>query len=217
MTDALEHLAQLIATSPHNLVSRGERARVGTMHIPESLAVAKLLPVKEGSRWVDLGTGGGLPGLVLAVAHPSVEWTLIDATQKKVAEVARFAEELELSNVHPIAGRAEALGHDPAYRGRFDGVVSRAVAPLPVVAELSRGFVHSGGVVAVVKGPRALEEMQRSSKVLADPLRLTDLHSRVVPGTARATHLVMMRARGSVPTGYPRRDGVPRTHPLGEP
>lgn len=213
-TTALSRLVDLIASSPHNLVSRRERGTLARVHVPECAGVARLLGPAAGSSWVDLGTGGGLPGLVLAILRPDVSWTLVDATAKKVAAVQGFADELGLENVTTLAGRAEQLARDPDRRGRYDGVVSRALARLVVACELSRGFVRPGGVIAAVKGPRWREELAEATPALPE-LRLSAVATAAVPGAVRASVLVTMRADGPVPAAYPRRDGLPAAAPLG--
>lgn len=212
--EQLDRLAALIAESPHNLVSRGERSAVRERHVAECAALAPLLGAQAGQSWIDVGTGGGLPGLVLAVLEPDVRWTLVDATQKKVAAVRGFAEELELENVQAIAGRAETLAQDPAYREQFDGAVSRALAGLPILIELCRGFVRTAGVVAAVKGPRWEDEVPASDEARR-ALRVGEVTAAAVPGAARPTWLVTMKALGPTPPAFPRRDGRPASHPLG--
>jgi 16S rRNA (guanine527-N7)-methyltransferase len=214
VAEALDELARLIASSPHNLVSRAERAHVRDRHVEEAVLMAGVLDLAPGTRWMDLGTGGGLPGLALAILHPEVELTLVDSVAKKTAAVAAFATGLGLANVRVVTGRAEELAQNPPHRGRYDGVVSRALAELIVAAELSRGFVSDDGVVAAVKGPRWREEAARAEGGLR---RLAlELDSVLpVPGAARPTWLVTMRATGPCPPEYPRRVGVPKADPLG--
>lgn len=214
--DRLARLAELLGSSPHNLVSRGDRALLRTVHIPEALAVAGLLPVAGGQRWMDLGTGGGLPGLVLAIAFPEVEWVLLDSTRKKVEAVRGFAEELGLGNVTAIAERAEAAGRQHGLRGRFDGVVARAVAPLQVLAELARGFPRSGGCLVAIKGPAWEEELRRAQAALG-MLRWSLSTTEPVASAARPTWLVTLRADGAPPPRFPRRAGLPKREPLGGP
>lgn len=211
---ALDRLGTRLAASPHNLVARGERATVRERHIVECIALAPLLGTQPGQAWVDLGTGGGLPGLVLAILIPTVEWTLIDATRKKVAWVRAVAEDLQLDNVTAVAGRAEVLAREPSYRERFDGVVSRAVAEMATLVELSRGFVRLGGTVAAIKGPRWVDEIERAQTAL-ETLGLEVVHTTVIASPDRPSWLVTMRAMGPVPSAYPRREGRPRSHPLG--
>lgn len=214
--EQLAALARLIASSPHNLVSSGDRALLATTHVPESVALAQPLGAAHGSSWLDLGTGGGLPGLALAIDRPDVRWTLLDATAKKVRAVASFAAELGLDNVETVCARAEDAAWDPAYRGSFDGVVARAVAPLAVLAELARGFVRPGGMLGAVKGPTWEDEARQATTALAR-LRWELLGGVGVTSAVRPTWLVRMRAVGEPPKAFPRKVGVPRSAPLGSP
>ncbi len=211
LPEPLRRLADLIAASPHNLVSRGERATVLERHVVECDALAMTLA--PSGRWMDLGTGGGLPGLVLAWRHPAVSWTLVDATAKKVTAVAAFAAELGLRNVEAVHGRAEQLGVDPAHRGRYDGVVTRAVAPLRTLAELCRGFVGDGGRIVAMKGPAVSDELDAAGNALAR-LRLRVLSADRLNVADRDSWVVTMAADGPPPPGFPRRDGVPKFEPL---
>lgn len=209
-------LAALIAASPHNLVSRGERGQVAAVHVPEAVALLDHVVVRDDETWLDLGTGGGLPGLALAIARPKVRWILLDATAKKMAAVHAFASALELRNVELVTGRAEDAARDPALRGRMDGVVARAVAPLAVLAELARGFLRPGGQLVAVKGPAWAEEVAAAEAALRE-LRLDEPEVRHVTSAARPTWVVTMRASGPPPAAYPRRVGVPRQSPIGSP
>lgn len=163
---------------------------------------------------MDLGTGGGLPGLVLAVRYPNVRWTLVDSVRKKVAAVRSFTEALDLTNVTVIHRRAEELAWETDHRGRYDGVVSRALASLATVMELSRSFLQDHGLLAVVKGPHVVDELSDAERARR-LLRLEPLHRVNVPDSARPTVLVTMRAHGSPPRRYPRKVGVPAAAPLG--
>lgn len=211
---ALDLFAGLIAESPHNLVSRAERDRVRSVHIAECLLLGGVLLPDPGERWMDLGTGGGLPGLVLAIQFPHVHWTLVDSVGKKVTAVEAFADALGLRNVSAVRGRAEELGHQVAYREHFAGVVSRALAVLPVVMELSRAFLHDGGLLVAVKGPSVVDELPQAERART-VLRLGSIHRAALPDAARPTVVVTMRAHGSPPRQYPRKVGLPAVAPLG--
>jgi 16S rRNA (guanine527-N7)-methyltransferase len=204
---ALDRLAALIAGSPHNLVSAAQRPRVREDHIEEAVALAPVLPLAPGSSWVDVGTGAGLPGLVLAICRPDVDWLLVDARRKKAAAVAEFAAQLALENVVVAAERAEVLAHREEHRGRYDGVVTRAVGRLAVVAELSRGFLRPGGLVAAVKGPAWTDEAQEATAAAAG-LGMRPPEAIAVPSPTRSTWVVTMVAVGGVPRAVPRRSGV---------
>lgn len=212
--DQLRKLAGLISGSIHNLVSRGDREDVYGIHVRECVGYLPALELAPEQRWIDLGTGGGLPGLALAILAPDVSWTLVDSVRKKTDAVQAFAEELGLNNVVVINGRAEELAHDPALREQFDGAISRAVAPLPTLVEVLVGFVKPRGRVVAAKGPRWPDELDASRGAM-ELLGLSE--ERVVPiaEAARRTWLVMMRREGLLPRQYPRRAGLPKAHPLG--
>lgn len=210
----LDLLGDLIAESPHNLVSRRDRDLLHSVHIPESIAVAEAIEAADGQHWVDLGTGGGLPGLVCAILHPHVGWTLIDARRKKVDAVSAFIEILDLDNARALAGRAEALAREDDHRGRYDGVVSRALARLDIVAELARGFLRPRGRLEVVKGP-SIDRERGYFQQCSSRLRMRETRTRRIGLPERGTVLVSISAQGGVPRGIPRRDGIPQAQPLG--
>lgn len=213
--EALERLARLIAASPHNLVSSRERdvLRLREAHFREAVALGHALPLGEGQEWVDIGTGGGIPGLVLALEYPTVTWVLMDSVEKKVRAVREFAAALGLENVSVVAGRAESLAHDREFRARFDGVVARAVAPLVVLVELARGFVRPGGMLAAVKGPAWEAEVEEARWAIRT-LGWREPHSELLGPTVRPAWLVSMRAAGPARRDVPRRAGIPQRRPL---
>lgn len=210
----LRRLAELVARSPHNLVSRGDRADVYGIHIAECVGYAEALDLAAGQRWVDVGTGGGFPGLVLAVLRPDTQWTLVDSVGKKSDAVRSFAQELSLDNVLVINGRAEDLARAPALREQCDGAISRAVAGLPTLVEVLAGFVKPRGLVVAAKGPRWVEELEDAREALR-VLGLAEDRVVPIPAAVRRTWLVMMRREGPLPRQYPRRAGIPKAQPLG--
>lgn len=106
--------------------------------ILESLRLVPVIQERAGNgRIMDLGSGGGIPGIVLAIAFPDYEFTLIDATGKKVRFQQEVADELQLSNIRAVQGRAEELAHDIDWRNNFDVVSARAVTSLSALMELS--------------------------------------------------------------------------------
>jgi 16S rRNA (guanine527-N7)-methyltransferase len=209
----LQRFAALLRNSPHNLVAANDHSAIYDLHVLESWAVADAMLC--AGRWLDLGTGGGLPGLVAAVRHRDVEWVLVDATRKKLAAVDSFVAVLGLDNVRTVHGRAEELAHG-SLRGACDGVLARAVAPLPTLIELARGFLAPGGCLAAVKGPAWRSELSDASSGLRE-LGFESVSTAAVPDTVRPTWLVTMRVAGLPPAGYPRRNGLPQRAPLGRP
>lgn len=163
----LRRYADLVANSPHNLVSRQARAELLDRHVPEARRFAETLP--GPARLLDVGSGGGLPGLVIAAVRPELEVHLLEATGKKAAFLEAAAAELGLAvTVHH--GRAEDLGKGPL-AGSFDLVTARAVAPLERLVRLTTPFLRVGGTLHAIKGARWEEELADASGRL-DPLGL---------------------------------------------
>jgi 16S rRNA (guanine527-N7)-methyltransferase len=171
---------------------------------------------KADSRLLDLGTGGGIPGMVLAIACPDLRVTLLDATGKKVAFLDEAIRELGLEYVSTHHGRAEEVGHDPRWRNRFDVVTARAVASLPALLELGLPLVRTGGHLVLPKGNDIDEELDQAERVAAI-LGAVIVSADLLPdaGSTIETRLVIVRKVATTPRTYPRRSGLPTRNPLG--
>lgn len=142
-------------------------------HFLDSLTPALVLDLTRRHSLVDVGTGAGFPGLVLKIAYPHLQLTLLDAVQKRLNFLDRVAAELGLQDVQTVHARAEEaasaqpLGADaPRLREKFDVVTSRAVARLNVLAEWTVPFARVGGVVLALKGPEMVEEAAEAERAL---------------------------------------------------
>src|SRR5205814_567471 len=112
----------------------------------------------RGKRVIDIGTGGGLPGIPLSIAVPSMTITLADSIQKKIGAVSDMIAKLELTGIHAVAGRAEQIAKQKEHAKSYDAVISRAVAPLEDLIAWSRGLLKGGGVLFSLKGGNLTEE-----------------------------------------------------------
>lgn len=158
---ALKSFAELLRASPHNLLSPRGLEELEARHFPESIAFAATLP--SGPDVLDIGSGGGIPGLVIAIARPDLAVHLLEATGKKAEFLAKASSELGLAvTVHQ--GRAEELCVGPL-AGAFDIVTARAVAPMDRLVLWASPFLRVGGTLHAIKGDRwrtELEEAKRS-------------------------------------------------------
>jgi 16S rRNA (guanine527-N7)-methyltransferase len=162
------YLARLLAMNEQmNLTAIRDPAEAWERHVLDALTLVPLLAeLGAGARLVDVGSGGGVPGIPLAIACPSVRVTLVEATQKKAAFLSAVAEALGLANVTVRAERAEQLASGPL-RGAFDAVTARAVGRLSTLVPLTVPFARPGGLILLVKGQRADEELAEAGKALA--------------------------------------------------
>lgn len=122
-----------------NLSAIRDDAGIIEKHFVDSIMLAAFFDITEefpdGAKVADLGTGGGFPGIPLAIITPEAEFTLIDSVAKKLKCIDDFIEKLDLTNVDTLCGRAEDIGRDPEHREYFDMVVSRATAYFPTLLE----------------------------------------------------------------------------------
>jgi 16S rRNA (guanine527-N7)-methyltransferase len=164
---------------------------------------------------LDLGSGGGVPGIPLALARTDVRWTLVDSVGKKVDALRGFVTELGLENVEAVAARAEELGHEPDHRERQDAVTARACAALPVLVEYALPLLRVGGVLLAWKGAIGDEELRAGSEA-ARLLGGGDVEVAATGLTALGDHrFVLVRKVAPTPARYPRRPGEPSRRPLG--
>ena len=184
-----------------------ERARV---LIQETLAVLPCLPIR--GMLIDLGSGAGVPGIPLAVVRPEVHVVLVEASRSKAGFLQVAVRELALENAEVVHGRAEALGHDPRHRERYDVVTARALAPLRVLVEYALPLLTIGGVGVFPKGRAAAEEVSAASRALR--LLGGEADVRMVASDHEQSPVIVVRKVAPTPSEYPRRPGVPSRRPL---
>ena len=160
--DTVERYVALLldANRRLNLTRVVEPEPVARLHLLDTLSALHLLDgLPRSDRCLDLGSGGGVPGLVLALARPDRRWVLVDSVRKKADALRGFVASLGIANVEVVAERAEILGRDPSHRERHDVVTARACAALPVLAEYALPLLALGGTLVAWKGPIADDEL----------------------------------------------------------
>jgi 16S rRNA (guanine527-N7)-methyltransferase len=169
----------------YNLTAIRDRAQMQSHHIDDALAILPHLPDARGTRVLDVGSGGGIPGIPLAIARPGWCVVLLDANGKKAAFLTQAAIELGLANVRAVASRVEDYAPDE----RFDIVISRAFSDLRTFAEAAAKHVDAGGIIVAMKGAFPRDEID----ALPDRIEVIATPWLDVPGLDAERHLVLMR------------------------
>ena len=175
-----------------------------------------LTPLPPVQSVIDIGTGGGFPGLPVAMARPDWQVTLLDATRKKIAFLAELSQSLGLSNVQTLADRAESAGHHPQHREAYDLALIRAVGPAATCAEYALPFLKVGGVAVLYRGQwtdaEAASLRQAIGQLGGEEMTVQATHT---PLSLSVRHCLYVRKGRPTPKQFPRAVGVPTKQPLG--
>lgn len=173
------------------------------------LTIENLFP--ENSTLIDVGTGAGFPGLVLAAVRPDMQVTLLEAQQKRCTFLKAVCDALQLKNVTIIHERAETLGRNDAHREMYTRAVARAVAPMNVLCEYLLPFVQPGGMAVCWKGPQ-VEQEKPDGNAAARKLGGGDI---LIMAVQQGGHVVacVEKTEKTLPQ-YPRKNGIPTKRPL---
>jgi 16S rRNA (guanine527-N7)-methyltransferase len=167
------------------------------------------------TRLIDVGSGAGIPGLPLKILFPNIRLVLLDATAKKAAFLHHIKQKLGLDNVKIVVGRAEEVAHLSNYRERFDIVLSRAVASLPTLVELTLPFCTIGGSFIAQKKGAIDPELSRATKaisILGGNLR--EMKRVDLAEFPDERQLIIIDKVSATPPQYPRRPGIPAKRPI---
>lgn len=218
-----------------NLTAITDYQQVQIKHFLDSLTCLLALPPAPEDAWpekplpemlpvsaawhpllcIDVGSGAGFPGIPLKIIRPELRLTLLEATQKKTAFLRHIVDLLELKDAEVVTARAEELGQDPHYRERYDVVLARAVAELPVLAEYCLPFARQGGRFVAQKGSDISAEVaqaQGAISLLGGTLK--EIRRLALPDLSGERSLVIINKVRPTPSEYPRRTGIPSKRPL---
>jgi 16S rRNA (guanine527-N7)-methyltransferase len=210
------HVRLLLAwTRAINLTAIRDPAEVALRHVVDSLSALPWLRSRSVGRLLDLGSGGGFPGIPLAVAEPALEATLAEPTRKKARFLETAVTAIGLAGRVPVvAARAEELARDPSVRGGWDAVTARAVASSAELVELAFPLLVPGGALVAWKRGNAEEELRAAVRAVdalgGGSVEVVDVDVHGLDG-----HRLVVATRsqsGSVPDGYPRDPAVRRRH-----
>lgn len=200
-----------------NLTAITEMPEVVTKHFVDSLLVVKVLDGirTEAYSCIDVGTGAGFPGIPLKIAFPQLQITLLDSLNKRVGFLNTVIQELGLTGITAVHGRAEDFGRNKEYRERFDLCVSRAVANLSTLSEYCLPFVKQGGSFLPYKSGK-VEEEAREAEGAVKKLggSMGDTKTFILPGTDVDRTFVPIDKIHMTPKKYPRKAGMPGKEPL---
>lgn len=207
------YLGELVETNAHmNLTAITEESEVWAKHFFDSAVLLKKLSLPLGASCVDVGTGAGFPGMVMAILRPDLQVMLLDSLQKRIGFLERTAELLGLTNIRCVHARAEDAARDAAFREQFDLATARAVAAMPVLTEYCLPFVKVGGQFAAMKGPsESAESAQYAVSELGGEI------ASVQPYTLEAVgerQLILIKKISQTSTKYPRKSARIKQKPL---
>ena len=187
-----------------NLTAITDDEGIAIKHFLDCLLVSKVAQFKDGDKVIDVGTGAGFPGLVIAAAYPEVQVTLLDSTGKKLKAVESIRQEMGVENAKVVHMRAEDAGKMPEFRERYDFATARAVAELRVLLEYTLPFVKVGGTFLSLKGASAVEEIdgaKASLKTLGS--KIEGVNEFILPGGDKRA-IITVKKISHIPSRFPR-------------
>lgn len=198
-----------------NLTSITELGEVIEKHFLDSVSIIKAYNIESVNDIIDVGTGGGFPGIPLKIVFPHLNITLLDSLNKRIQFLDEVVSELNLENVTTCHGRAEDFGRDELYREKYDLCVSRAVANLSSLSEYCLPFVKVGGHFVSYKSGNSDEEIV-SSKGAIKKLsgKIVKIERFNLPESDISRSFILIKKYEKMSDKYPRKSGMPTKKPL---
>ena len=198
-----------------NLTAITDKKDVIKKHFEDSLSITSVIDKNDLDSVIDVGTGAGFPGIPLKIVFPSLKLTLLDSLNKRINFLNTVVDELGLSDVTALHGRAEEIGRNASYRESFDLCVSRAVANLSTLSEFCLPFVKVGGYFVSYKSEKAdieyIEAKNAINLLSGGNVRIEDV---IITDTDLTRKMVLIEKLSPMDDKYPRRAGIPLKKPL---
>ncbi|WP_409227352.1 16S rRNA (guanine(527)-N(7))-methyltransferase RsmG [Gudongella sp. SC589] len=198
-----------------NITTITEDEEIDKKHFMDSLSPALTGLFDGEEKVIDVGTGGGFPGLPLKIRNRKLKVTLLDSLNKRIVFLGQVIERLGLREIEAVHGRAEELGLKAEYRESYDVCVSRAVASLDTLSEYCMPFVKVGGYFISMKGPEVDDEVLMSKKAI-ETLggKVEEIKYVQIPESDIVHSLIVIRKIKNTPKKYPRAGGKPKKSPI---
>ena len=214
----LEYTRLLASYDRANVIGTRDEDKIMLNHILDSLSCFLYEPFSNARRLVDVGSGGGLPGIPIKIMEPELATTLVESTGKKARFLQYTVDSLSLDGVEVANTRVEDLGRTRAHRGAYDVVTSRAVGRLSVVAEYSVPLLQIGGGAIAMKGRLEAGELEEGNRAVdalgAEVAQIMEVPMLSEVGEKERSLVILEKVR-ETPTQYPRRSGLVAKRPLG--
>lgn len=205
----------LTANQTTNLTAITDFDEAMVKHIYDSLLITTIPEFRSASNIIDVGSGGGIPSIPLAICNPEKKIVSLEATQKKLNFQIEASLKLGLTNLVPIWGRAEEFAKQTNHREQYDLAIARAVAPINILAELTIPFVKLQGWAIFYKGKEAENEIIKGEhSVHTLGAEFYGIKSFTLPYNFGSRVLVNFQKRQMTPYTYPRKSGIPSKKPL---
>lgn len=198
-----------------NITAIKDDEEIDVKHFLDSLTIFKTNKITEGKRVIDIGTGGGFPGLPIKIVEDNLEVVLLDSLNKRLKFLDEVIKELGLEKIRTMHERAEDLGNNKDYREKFDIAVSRAVASLNILAEYCLPLVKPNGYFIAMKGSDSNEEINEAENAIK--ILGGELENKIdirIPQSDIVHSLLIIKKIGHTPTKYPRQSGKIKKNPL---
>ena len=198
-----------------NLTAITEKSEVYLKHFYDSIApILQGYIANEPTKLLDIGAGAGFPSLPMKILFPNLKVTIIDSLNKRIQFLHLLASELGLENVAFFHGRAEDFAHDKRFRGQFDIVTARAVAPLPILTELTIPYLTLNGKLIALKASSSEDEIQQAKNALTCLFAKVLINQNYQLPNGDPRTLTIIEKKKETPNKYPRKAGIPNKRPL---